>query len=92
MRRLLAGIPIVPPRLHLIQAMWNARRAGQAGRCAACERPRLALSVEGPRSYQWHCMHCGAKSAFFFVHREIVRVHASTGVEDLTPTQSIKEP
>ncbi len=89
-RPFLGAPPPVAPCLHNVQAMWTARTVGDAVKCAACGRPRVALSIEGPRSYQWHCMHCGARSPLFFVRQDIARVHISR-VEDQTPSGSPKE-
>jgi hypothetical protein len=63
------------PLLRDEQAMWTAKVRGEAVKCTACGGSGVALGIEGPRAYQWHCMRCGAKSSFFLVTKGTVRVH-----------------
>ncbi len=59
-----------------LQAMWNARAAGEEVQCTSCRAARLALSI-GMGSYQWRCMDCGRDSSWFVVKaaRVTVRIH-----------------
>ena len=68
-------VTAVPNRLKDVQAMWTARKSGQRVTCARCHRAHVALSIEGPRSYQWTCQSCGERSPLFFVLKDVIRVH-----------------
>lgn len=62
-------------RLTDVQGMWSARKSGLRVTCAYCKQARVALSIEGPRSYQWACQSCGERSPLFFVVKDLVRLH-----------------